>query len=240
MGVSAKQALTGIRVYMGNPTKEKINNGSVLLVMYDKLDHYTTLLQSTGESWLVDRVTLTVPADTSELSISATNFGIPFLVETVDSSDTSHISTEIPIVRQQDIDRYSVSNTRSAGLGQHAAEVVAFFRISGWKALFLPTSSVQSEYRVWHQPLRSAPAPLANDVQFLDNFINLIRVDTALTCLPYCDWPESRHRRIEAQLTRTLSDLLRSFEMFKFQAFQSDTDDKPGYWGIEREFEDLF
>jgi len=242
MAVTGREALTGARVYLGNPPMSAINDGALMLIGQHKLDHYLTRLNLTSENWLSDFCDLpTQPTVDGVQSLNAKpNFGKPFMVETLDQADPSHYSSEIKIARLQDQDLFYSGPVRVEESG-HVARVMSFYRQSGiWKVRTRPVGVGAARYRIWYQPNRSMPLKLSDNVDFLDNFMNLWQVDWARAALPYCKWDAETHARIKTSLDEQFADYRDTFETARLSLFHEDTSEKRIPWGASREEEEFY
>lgn len=227
---------------MGKPPTSKINDGEIFLIMGGKIDKYLTRAGLTGENWIVDHFDLTLQSNKEIQDVNQkANFSIPFLVETIDS-DPTHYRDEIVLAPLQKQDLFFSGSNEPQGDVEcpHVAEVMSFYKENGsTKVRVYPIHAYPAKYRVWFQPSNSAPVEMAKNIDFLDSFIELIIVDTSLTGLTQCDWPEPRHSRIEKDLLRDLQQHLETFEIYRLAAYGEDSDNRRSYYGEDRDYDDL-
>jgi hypothetical protein len=226
---------------MGKPPASKLNDGEIFVLMQGKIDKYLTRAGLTGENWIVDHFDFTMQSNVEFQAVNAKpNFSIPFLVETVDSNP-QHERGEIVIAPLQKQDLYFSGPGEPRGSADlpHVAEVMSFYREGASNKLRVsPIHLYPAKYRVWFQPSNTAPVKMAENIDFLDAFNELIIIDTAISGLAQCDWPEPRHSRLIEELVADKKEHQDTFEIYRQASYGEDADDSRGYWGAERDLDD--
>lgn len=185
-----EQNLAIIRRRLGHPLPEAPDDGTLLTMLVDQIAHHTTQLSVTRNHWAVDRWTLNVQPNLEEYPITAGNFGRPFLLYTIDPTDQYHFRREIPFSLLQDIDRRYVGPETATprATNQHSAVLVSFYRKEGqgWFIRPTPIPANSAQYELWYETNYNYGS--LGDTPGLDAFHHLLRVQTALSALPYCEW----------------------------------------------------
>lgn len=186
-----EQNLAIIRRRLGHPLPEAPDDGTLLTMLVDQIAHHTTQLSVTRNHWSVERWTLTVRSGIEEYPVTAANFGRPFLLYTIDPTDQYHFRREIPFSLLQDVDRRYVGPETAAPRAQneHTAVLVSFYRKEGqgWFIRPTPIPGNDAQYELWYEANYNYGS--MGDAPGLDAFHHLLRVETALSALPYCEWP---------------------------------------------------
>lgn len=179
-----------IRDWIGQPHHDDISNESVLMRLQRKLDHYRNNLDVTDQNWLLSSWDLNVDTHSEQRIVNAVAFGRPVECYTIDNSDPNHIRRYPRIVSIQDFELYyqgSVKNTGDTGVtSPHVAACFAFYKeftTLQTMVRWLPIHSIACTYRFWYTPSRLIPVSLTDTLGFVEQFANLMEVDTALDCL---------------------------------------------------------
>jgi hypothetical protein len=232
---SIKNIIAGVRDYVGNPDYGRLSNPSVLNRLNDKFDLYRAQLN-------LSKTNLTFGSGSDETVVNAPAWGRPVLVATKDDSDPNHQSIEIPIVTVQDRDLYYQGSKTgvSGSVSPHVATSIAFFKSNGQvRAKCTPQHSQSATYELWYQPDRPTPPRLADNYPLLEAFQNLIKVDTALSCLPKLmilkDGVATNAAELafyERRLQSDKADYLHTFNQYKNQSHMEQAGMRgAGGWG---------
>lgn len=226
--ISIKQFLAQVRDALGYPPVSRLNDATILMRTYEKQEHYRNELKLSQENWIVDYWDMHVDANRDDMAVAATNseFGEPYLIETIDTGDVNHVRREIPIVKMQDIDqKYEGPNTAQGSLGYpHVAACFAFYNRDGeWRVRWKPMHNQAATYRNWYKPGLSA-FPLLNDnvMAQLSSQTNVVRADVSLSCWPMIldddTAPTAKQLAMRDEITRSLGDYREQFEMVRHLA----------------------
>jgi hypothetical protein len=240
MSITAKEALTRVRLRMGKPLPSKINDGEILLLMQGKIDKYITRAGLTGDNWIVDHFDMTIQPQKEAIKIDGKgNFSIPFLVETI-STDQTHYRNEIKIapIQKQDLFYAGSNDPQGSADSPHVAEVVSFYKEGGsnWVRV-APIHLYAAKYRVWFNPANTSPLQMTQNIDFLDAFNELFIIDTAITGLAQCDWPEPRHSRLMNDLVEDKREHQDTFEIYRQASYGEDADNQRDYFGSSRDLD---
>lgn len=240
-----EQNLAIIRRRLGHPLPESPDDGTLLTMLVDQIAHHTTQLSVTRNHWAVDHWTLTLMPGVEDYPIAAANFGRPFLLYTVDPSDQYHVRREIPFSMLQDIDRrYSgAERATPSSINQHTANQVSFYRKEGqgWFVRPTPIPGSVAQYELWYETNYNYGS--MGDTPGLECFHHLLRVQTALSALPYCEWPglspkdnpeswkgwQAKINMIKEALLHDEMLFRNTFNSYKAQASRDGVTSKLGY-----------
>jgi hypothetical protein len=237
MSITIKSTVQGIRSLLLYPPAGSVPNHLILDRLRDKLDYYLTALNITNENWFLQRSILTVQPNTDEFDFDVT--GKPILCVTMDSSDPYHIEREIEIVTVQDRDLYYMGPKQgmSSGTFPHVATSISIFydQDRGQRiAKVTPQHTQVAQYLIWLQPETLAPPRMADNFPMLENFMNLIKTDTALSLLPAIagEGNDTKVEAIQGQLMRDMARYDQQFQTWKMTAFAEQAGPRRG-WATE-------
>lgn len=217
---TVREIITAVRSYLGNPTFNLLNNGDVCLKLYDQIDSQINRLQLNTANWIIDRKEITVSPDLDEYALPS-NFGRSFLVETVDDGTNYFRRRELDYVDVQDFNLFwsGVQYTNIGGeYTSHVAEVYGIFgdvnRIPQKTIKFAPGGLNTATYRLWYDVGKIANPALSDTPKLQEQFHNLLKVGTALACLPtVCVRPDGTYdSEKDAGFRSTLTMLMSQFD----------------------------
>jgi hypothetical protein len=188
--IIVKQMVQQVRSYLGYPDYTTLPNHVVLLRLWDEIDAQTAQMNLPNQGWFLTHQDLQVAPGTSDYAVAATVGGsrfIPILVTTKDDSDPTHIRREIPIVPIQDVDIYYIGPSNGFTPVRDDAATITFYtdQTTGqFTARLTPQPNQSNVYDIWYQPDRPTPPNWNDNYPLLESFSNLMKVCTALTCLP--------------------------------------------------------
>lgn len=187
MSVSIREIVSGVRDYLNWPDYQRLPQFTVLQRIQDKSDYYRQSFNLTNRGWFLSRFDLPVDASTDEFTITAPAFGRPVMCLTKDDSDPNHIEREVEIVQVQNRDLFYTGTKQSIGSYTlpHVAACISFFNDvdRGWLIKVTPQHTQAATYAVWYQPDRPAGVSLNDNYPLMESFINLLKVDVALSLL---------------------------------------------------------
>lgn len=185
MPVSIREIASGVRDYLMWPDHRRVPQFTVLLRLQDKSDHYRNAFNIVNRGWFLSRTQLDFDSSTDEVPITATAFGRAVQCLTIDESDPNHVERDVEIVAVQNRDLFYSGTKQSIGsyTTPHVASCISIFKeASQWKVKVTPQHTLPASYVLWFQPDRM-PKGLNDNFDLLDSFINLLKVDTALSLL---------------------------------------------------------
>jgi len=217
---TVKEIVTSVRSYLGNPTFDMLNNGDICLRLYDQIDSQINRLQLTDANWIIGRQEIVVNTDQDEYVLHP-DFGRSFMVETVDDGTSYYVRRELDYVDIQDFNLFWAGvQTQNTGVDRtnHVAQVYGVFgeltRSPQKTIKFAPMGIVQSTYRVWYDIGKVSNPSLTDKPKLMEQFHNLLKVGTALACLPQvCIRPDGTFdSEKNAGFSRTLTMLMQQFD----------------------------
>lgn len=249
--ISIAEIQTGIRDYLLYPDYARLPKSTVLLRIHDKADYYRTALSIVNRGWLVDRWNLNVDTARTEFPVTASNWGRPFLAVTKDDADPNFIEREVEIVAVQNRDLFYQGARQGSVIfaAPHVASCLAFFNDAdqGWRALVTPQHTQNAQYQVWFTPDRPMPPVLADNFNLIESFVNLFKVDVALSCLPNILIIDddgnvtnaAQVAMVERRLTADFALYKQQFDIYKQFAFNDQTGQRRG-WADNSDSETYF
>lgn len=240
MPITISEIVTGVRDYLLLPDYATLSKSTLLLRIDDKQAYYQTSLKIANRNWFVNRTTIYVDPSRDEYSINADSFGRPFQCLTKDDTDPNHIERDVEIVTLQNRDLY-YQGTKQGSTSfsyPHVAACMSFFNENGqWKVKVTPQHTQAATYEVWYSPDKGLPPVLADNLQLVDSFANLFKVDVALSCLPNLVKMDDKGNVLNGgQLTmlerRLMDDRNRyeaQFNVYRTMVFQEQTGPRRGF-----------
>lgn len=231
--------ISAIRLRLGDPDPSAPSDLHLLNLLIAQLSHHHAQLQNTRNHWNVNNVLLSVTAGQEDYVLNASDFGRPFLVYTVSSTDPFHVRREIPFSLLQDADQLYQGPQQAYSTFQWTAVEMCFYRQTNvWKVRPVPIPNAAGDYQVWYE--QNYVFSSLNDETGLSSFHHLVQVQTAISALPLCEWGEAAPTRNSAaweMKVRVFRDALthdekiyqREFDKYKAQASREGVSTKLGY-----------
>lgn len=231
--------IAAIRRRLGMPLADAPSDPMLMQLLIDQVANFTASLANTRNHWRVDKTLLTVNEGQEDYLIGAGDFGRPFLVHTVDETDTYHVRREIPIVLMQDADHRYVGAQQSGMVASHSAVEAIFYRqYENWYVRFVPIPGGNASYQIWYETVYDYGSP--GDNVGLNAFHHLLRVQTAISALPHCAWRdvslqsnakgwETKVRALRDSLAYDEQKFDKEFRSYKAQSSREGVSSKLGY-----------
>lgn len=228
-----------IRRRLGSPLDDSPSDNTITEFMVDNLMAHQSSLVNTRNHWSVYNWTLQVSPGVEDYTVSASDFGRPFLVYSIDPTDTYHWRREIPFSLMQDADRRYQGPQQSQSAYQWSAAEVVFYRVGQqWYVRPVPIPGAAAQYEVWYETNYNYASP--SDTVGLEAFHNLIRVQTALSALPHVAWRgcsplenekawQMRTTAMAASLARDEARYQKQFDNYRAQSSRDGVNVKRGY-----------
>lgn len=244
------QNLSAVRLRLREPNPQAPSDPQLLNLLIDHIADHQAQLQNTRNHWSIGWTEINVSAGTEDYTISPSDFGRPFLVYTIDDSDPYHQRREIPFSMLQDVEqRYQgPQQTQSASL--HSAVEISFYRSAPsnptWYARLTPIPGESSTYKIGYEANYEFGA--LTDSPGLSPFHHLIRVETALSGLPLCEWGEisilknpkawqMQHDALRQSLMFELAGFQKRFDSYKAMSSREGVNQKRGVgWEYESDY----
>lgn len=239
---SVAENISAIRQRLGNPNPHAPSDLMLLNLLIDQLLHHQAQLQNTRNHWGIESFTLPVSAGVEDYPVTAANFGRPFLVHTQDTANTYHQRVEIPFSLMQDADQGYTGPQQTGSASQWSAVEMVFYRKGitspAWYARPVPIPNASGEYLVWYEQFYEFGA--LSDRPGLSPFHHLVRVQTALSALPDCEWaaisieknPKAWELKARARKESLLHDeaiFQKQFDRYITMGSRDGVTDKIGY-----------
>lgn len=224
---TVRDIVASVRSYLGQVTFDRLDNGTILMHLYDQIDMQMTRLALTDENWIINRKEVSIGPGVDEVPLPPT-FGRAFLVETVDDESNLYIRREVNIVDVQDWNLYWSGYTRGSGTKYlvHVAEVCAFFGNENTPiktVKFAPEHSLTATYRIWYEIGKMANPAFAAKPALMEQFHNLLKVGTALACLPNCRYEDPIAKGFRQSLMMLYGQYDEVFNRYIHQNHHEDT-----------------
>lgn len=158
-----------VRSGLGDPPEQVLGDDQIIMELWGVVALRRAQLKLTNESWIINRAWLDVPAGTTtEMNISAGDFGQAFLIRTVDTNNAYFVSRTVDIVKPEQLSMYwgGPDNLQMGGTqySPHVAAAFAIFNENGqWKIMWKPAHLVGCRYRMWYTPGPPTVPPLFDD-----------------------------------------------------------------------------
>jgi hypothetical protein len=187
---NVSENLAMIRQRLKQPNPQAPSDLQLLNILIEHIYDHCAQLQNTRNHWGIGWTRIDVSAGTEDYNISATDFGRPFLVYTIDDADPFHQRREVPFSLLQDVEQRYQGPQQTQSASPWSAVQISFFRESPssptWKARPTPIPGASCSYMVGYEANYEFGA--LGDNPGLSPFHHLIRVQTAISALPLCEW----------------------------------------------------
>lgn len=185
--------LSLIRQRLKEPDPQHPSDPQILNILIEHIYDHCAQLQNTANHWSIGWTQIKASPGTEDYLITAQDFGRPFLVYTDDTSSAFHHRREIPFSLLQNVEqRYSGPAQSGSSAATHSAVEISFFRkfptSPAWYARLTPIPGESSVYQVGYEANYEFGS--LGDQPGVSSFHHLIRVQTALSVLPLCEWGE--------------------------------------------------
>lgn len=183
--------LSLIRQRLKEPDPQKPSDPQILNILLEHIYDHCAQLQNTANHWSIGWTQINASQGTEDYPITAGDFGRPFLVYTDDPSNDFHHRREIPFSLLQNVEQlYQGPEQSGSGGTAHSACEISFFRKTpsspAWYARLTPIPGESSVYQVGYEANYEFGS--LGDSPGVSSFHHLIRVQTALSVLPLCEW----------------------------------------------------
>lgn len=243
--------ISQIRQRLKEPDPQHPTDPQILNILIEHIYDHCAQLQNTANHWSIGWTEINASSGTEDYLVTAQDFGRPFLVYTDDPSSSFHHRREIPFSLLQNVDqRYSGPEQSGSSGATHSACEISFYKKSPsspvWWARFTPIPGESSKYIVGYEANYEFGS--LGDSPGVSSFHHLIRVQTALSVLPLCEWGEvSIIANREAWIVQAdaLKDSLlhdeaiyqKRFDSYKANSSRAGVNQKRGVgWQYEEEF----
>lgn len=243
--------ISQIRLRLKEPNPHEPSDPQILNILIEHIHDHCAQLQNTANHWSVGWTEIQTSDGQEDYIIPAGDFGRPFLVYTDDPTTEFHHRREIPFSLLQNVDQRYAGPAKSGSSGTtHSACEISFFRSGPASpvafARFTPIPGESSTYKIGYEANYEFGS-LA-DTPGISSFHHLIRVETALSVLPLCEWGDISIKekpdewRLQAQALRDalLHDeekYQKRFDSYKANSSRAGVSQKLGVgWQYEEEW----
>lgn len=222
---SVNENLSAIRLRLKEPNPQAPSSPQLLNLLIDHIADHQAQLQNSRNHWSIGWTQISASQGQEDYAITASDFGRPFLVYTVDESDSFHQRREIPFSMLQDTEQRYLGPQQTQSASPWSAVEISFFRQSpsnpAWYARLTPIPNESCVYKIGYEANYDFGA-LA-DSPGLSPFHHVIRTQAALSALPLCEWGEITILKNPAAW-KTQADALRQALMLDLAGFQKHFD----------------
>lgn len=171
--------IAGTYDYLGRPTQDKLSLGTVLPFLLDAIDYYNIDLQLSSENWLLKSYTYTPTAKDAVLQVTDADFSVPVAVEVRDAnSDDDGDWQGVLIANVTDIQDIGRDGTKAVGFYGTPTRIVYSWDPSA-------TGDWAAGTKLWYEPIGPSPATLNDSPTLSSAFHTMLKLRTALMCIPY-------------------------------------------------------
>lgn len=236
---SLERLVADVSVKLANPKGFANVLGNVYQELLGRLEHYAAYVQTFGGNWLVARTEFDLRPGRDEYDVQDSDFARPLWCETVPPPQPGYSPARIDVVSLDDLQRWGAQEISAYGQmgisGTPAVpRCVAFWLEEGEPRLRFNAVARQAvRVRMFYEPAIPLNFNPAAKPQFLPNFYELLRVATALECLPLFDFDDRQY----ARLTQKLQPALARSEALLEKYAMNDHEETAGPirgWGEER------
>lgn len=191
--------IAGIRERLGRPPYDTLSNDTIYEFLQDEIENLNTRAKLANQNWIIANTIVTVHQDNyNRVPINPGDFGRADTVETFDNGAPDFRRRELDIIDYQDIDQHWSGRKPIAGdsIYPHNSRKVAFYRddTGQWFAIFVPPPFISTQYKIWYQPGFTLPRALTEKPGFrMELFYNLLKINTAIACLPHMAMGLKKH-----------------------------------------------
>lgn len=216
--------LQRVRLLLGEPSRPEQH--IVFEMLENQISHHLSEIQNSGANWNVAHIVVSASSGVEDYLVPAGDFGKPFWVYCDDPTQINLPRIELPFAQLQNADQFYSGPRQllSSSDNNPTASIISFYRqANAWFFRLTPIPGGSYPITIWYETMPEAPQGLA-ETPGLSPFHHLIRVQTALSVLPHCEWNDIKPYAKETYLRAAwkdkilaLKDSLGSDEM-KFQA----------------------
>jgi len=212
-----------IRLLLGEPDDDSPKEHVIYQHLFNQVQHHLAQLNNTQAAWTVANFTLQLAPGVEDYLITAPDFGKPFWCYTINPQDSYFWRREIPFYQLQNLDRAYQGPQLSSYSGVPSdAAALAFYRTAGATyARVAPIPGGASQIVIWYETVQFQPQSLG-DTPGLTPFHHLIRVQAALSALPYCNWGTVRFDNENAKAWATRKNALETALLRDEDKFQRE------------------
>ena len=192
MSSSVRDIIAGVYERLRDPDTVSLSIGYAHSMLAGALQYYLNKLNLSDSNWILGHVDITVTPGVDSYTVEPDDFGRAVLVETTNAgSNDLYMRRYLDIVDKQDLRPMRIEPLINTGLTtpfyKHNSFRTSFYRDSSTGLMtmqFDPSPMNIAVYRVYYEPNGLDKPALADNIVFLNNFSELLKVATAVKCLP--------------------------------------------------------
>lgn len=204
---------------LGTPPSLVNKLGDVYEALLDAQEHYSNILTTYGQNFILGRYNFTLPARAIEFTPTGlTDWGRPILCETDPAAwdlPFQYVRHEVNCTDIEDLDFFRREAPRQIESdtinGQLLASAMTWFRDTSGVLKFqfefggmLPQLAVP--YRIYYQAAGLAEFDPTAAPKWLPNFFDLLKFRAARVLMPKTDYEEPKYGRYERTVSQELAD----------------------------------
>jgi hypothetical protein len=217
--------LQRVKMLCGEPSKPEPH--IIFEHLENQISHHLAQLQNSSANWSVASIVIQGSSAVEDYLVPAQDFGKPFWVYWDNPEQIQYPRVEIPFTQLNNADQFYSGPraiTPNSGGIVPTTNSISFYRTAGnWFFRLTPVPGNSFPITIWYETVPQAPTNL-QDTPGLSPFHHLIRVQTALSVLPHCEWddvkPDAKEARLVSAWDRKQERLSGSLgrDEIKFQA----------------------
>jgi hypothetical protein len=192
--MNVSEIIGGVYDYLGRKvTQTQVSIGQILPILLDTINYYGVDLDITDENWLLNKFDYVPGAKDEPLSVP--NFEDIVSVEVRDLNSTSEGDWQpIDVCNANDVQRIGRDGEKGAAIYGTPPNIVFSFD---------PNADWQIEARIWYKPKQAQPSSLSDSPKLNTCFHTMLKLRTALACIPYLELadPSALAASLTLQLT---------------------------------------
>lgn len=192
MSSTVREIIAGVYERLRDPDTVSLSVGYAHSMLTGTLQYYLNKLNLSDSNWILKSIDITVTPGESIYTIEAEDFGRAVLVETTNAgSNELYMRRYVDIVDKQDLRPMRMEPLINTGLTtpyyKHNSFKASFYKDGStnlMKIQFDPSPMNTATYKIFYEPNDMDKPALADNVVFLNNFSELLKIATAVKCLP--------------------------------------------------------
>lgn len=223
-----------VRRHSGFPSETLLGDGMIIEYLIPKLAFYLNELNITGVQWNALKARVTLVPGRDEYLIVADRWGKPFMVETIETDSPPVPWREIPIVPVTDLSNYNYYHSSPSTDGFNPSTGCSFYADdSGTRMRVVPMPQETSQVLVRYEPEGFLLSGLDNTFPWLQNYDDLIDIDTAIAIIPSLGYTPDK---VSALIGDATMGLTREFLLWKSQFDEYKTSNTEEETGVAQGF----
>lgn len=199
--------LQRVKMLCGEPSKPEKH--IIFEHLENQISHHLSQLANSSANWSVASIVIQGSSGQEDYLVPAQDFGKPFWVYWDNPEQIQYPRIEIPFAQLNNTDQFYSGPraiTPNSGGIVPTTNLISFYRRDGsWWFRLTPVPGNNFPITIWYETQPLAPTGL-QDTPGLSPFHHLIRVQTALSVLPHCEWNDVKPYAKESYLRAAWKD----------------------------------